>query len=68
LPPASLPVLQASPKNPLPGALTHDAVFFENQIATLELEGRSATITFEKSVLDASKDAALEKLYRHRLA
>jgi ribosomal protein L20A (L18A) len=48
--------------------MTHDAVFFENQIATLELEGRSATITFEKSVLDASKDAALEKLYRHRLA
>jgi hypothetical protein len=56
------------PEEPLTWRMTHDAVFFENQIATLELEGRSATITFEKSVIDASKDAALEKLYRHRLA
>ncbi|MFL6057433.1 MAG: hypothetical protein ACJ732_00825 [Rubrobacteraceae bacterium] len=48
--------------------MTHDAVFFENQIATLELEGKSAAITFERSVLDASKDPALEKLYRYRLA
>jgi hypothetical protein len=48
--------------------LTHDAAFFENQVATLEFEGRHATITYEKAVLDASKEPALEKLYRFRLA
>jgi hypothetical protein len=60
--------LAGVPEEPFTWRMTHDAVFFENQIATLELEGRSATITFDKSVLDASKDPALEKLNRHRLA
>ena len=53
---------------PLTWRMTHDAAFFDNQIATLELEDRSATITFEKAVLDASKEPALEKLYEHHLA
>jgi len=48
--------------------LIRDPAFFDNQIATLELEDRSATITFEKAVLDASKVAILEKLYQYRLA
>jgi len=48
--------------------LTHDAAFFDNQIATLELRARSATIIFEKTVLDASKEPVLERLYRHRLS
>ena len=48
--------------------MTHGAAFFDNQIATLELDNRSATITFEKSGLDASKEPTLEKLYRRRLA
>ena len=48
--------------------LIQDPAFFENQIATLELEDQSATITFEKAVLDASKGPALKKLYVHRLA
>ena len=57
--------------------LIQDPAFFENQIATLELEDRSATleledrsatITFEKAVLDASKVPVLEKLYQYRLA
>jgi hypothetical protein len=56
------------PEEPLTWRLTHDAAFFDNQIATLELEARSATITFEKCVLDSSKEPALEKLYRRRLA
>jgi hypothetical protein len=55
-------------REPLTWRMTHDAPFFENQIATLEFEARRATITFEKSVLDASKEPNLEKLYRHRLA
>jgi hypothetical protein len=48
--------------------LIQDPAFFDNQIATLELEDRSATITFEKAVLDASKVPVLEKLYQYRLA
>src|ERR671917_830411 len=32
--------------------LTHDHPFFENHVATLELDGRSAKITFEKAVTD----------------
>ncbi len=60
--------LTGVPREPLTWRLTHDAVFFDNQIATLELEDRRATITFEKAILDASKEPALEKLYEHRLA
>jgi len=48
--------------------LIQDRAFFDNQIATLELEDRSATITFEKAVLDESGEPVLEKLYRRRLA
>jgi hypothetical protein len=47
---------------------THNATFFDNQVATLEFEARRATITFENAVLDASKKPALEKLYQYRLA
>jgi hypothetical protein len=60
--------LAGIPREPLTWRLTHDAAFFDNQIATLELENRSATITLEKAILDASKEPALEKLYAHRLA
>lgn len=48
--------------------LTHDKLWFENQIATLELEGRQATLTFEKAVLDGSGEPNLGKIYEHRLA
>ncbi len=47
--------------------LTHDEPFFDNQVATLELDGPGATITFEKAVLDESGEPVLEKLYRRRL-
>jgi hypothetical protein len=60
--------LAGVPEESLAWRLTHDATFFENQVATLEFEGRQATITYEKAVLDASKEPALEKLYRCRLA
>jgi hypothetical protein len=56
------------PREPISWRMTHDAAFFDNQIVTLELDGRSATITYEKAVLDAANEPALEKLYRHRLA
>jgi PhoD-like phosphatase len=60
--------LAGVPEEPLTWRMTHDTAFFDNQVATLDLENRSATITFEKAVLDASKEPALEKLYDHRLA
>jgi hypothetical protein len=60
--------LSGVPRDPLSWRMTHDATFFENQIATLELDHRSATLTFERAVLDASKEPALEELYRYHLA
>ncbi len=48
--------------------LTHRRPWFENHVATLELEGRQATVTFEKSVLDGSGEPGLERLYERRLA
>ena len=55
-------------KEPLHWRLTHEAAFFENQVATLELDGRGAVIIFEKAVLDASEEPDLEKFYSRRLA
>jgi hypothetical protein len=48
--------------------LTHAEPWFENQVATLELEGRSARIIFEKAITDTSGMPALRKLYERRLA
>ena len=61
-------ILARVPAEPLTWRLANDTVFFANQIATLELGIRSATITFEKAVLDASKEPTLKKLCEHRLA
>ena len=47
--------------------LTHESLWFENQVATLELEGRGATLTFEKAVLDGSGEPKLEKICEYRL-
>jgi PhoD-like phosphatase len=55
-------------REPLAWRLTHNATFFENQVATLVFEGRHATITYEKAVLDASNEPALKGLYQFRLA
>ena len=48
--------------------LTHDEPFFDNQISTLDLDGRGATITLEAATLDSSGEPALKGLYRRRLA
>jgi hypothetical protein len=48
--------------------LTHDGPFFDNQVATLELDGPEATITFEGAVLEASGEPGLRRLYSRRLA
>jgi PhoD-like phosphatase len=47
--------------------LTHESLWFENQVATLELNGRQATLTFEKAVLDGSGEPGLEKIYEYHL-
>jgi hypothetical protein len=52
---------------PLEWHLTHDAPLLDNQVATLELEGRRATITFEGAFLTDRKPD-LRKLYTRRLA
>jgi hypothetical protein len=48
--------------------LTHDHPFFENHVATLELDGRSAKITFEKAVTDGSGEPDLQRMFTRRLA
>ncbi len=47
--------------------LTHEGFWFENQVATLELEGREATLIYEKAVLDGSGEPKLEKICEYRL-
>ena len=48
--------------------LTHDEPFFDNQVATLELDGPEAKITFEGAALDGSGEPGLRRLYSRRLA
>ena len=48
-------------------SLTHRSLWFENQIASLELNGRQATLVFEKAVLGGSGEPGLEKLYEYHL-
>jgi hypothetical protein len=47
--------------------LTHDEPWFENHVATLELNGQRARITFEKAVTDSSGEPSLEKIYERHL-
>jgi hypothetical protein len=54
-------------EEPLSWRLAHDAPFFDNQVATLELEGRGATITFEGAFLDG-EEPGLQELYSLRLS
>jgi hypothetical protein len=47
--------------------LTHESPWYENHVATLQLDGRSARITFEEAVTDDSRDPGLRKLFARRL-
>jgi hypothetical protein len=47
--------------------LTHEAPWFENHVATLQLDGRSASITFEEAVTDDSGEPGLRRIYASRL-
>jgi hypothetical protein len=48
--------------------LIHDEIWFENQVATLEIDGPRASITFEKAVLDDSGEPGLQEIFERRLA
>ena len=48
-------------------SLTHGSLWFSNQIASLELNGRQATLVFEKAVLGGSGEPGLEKIYEYHL-
>jgi hypothetical protein len=47
--------------------LTHDEPWFENHVATLELGGRHASITFERAIQDDSSEPGLRKIFTRRL-
>jgi hypothetical protein len=48
--------------------LTHDRPWFENHVATLELDGRRADITFEEAFTDDSGEPGLRRILTRRLA
>ena len=48
--------------------LTHDYPWFENHVATLQLDGRSARIFFEKAILEDSREPGLQEIFNRRLA
>jgi hypothetical protein len=48
--------------------LTPDEPWFENHVATLELDGRRAKITFEHAVTGDSGEPGLSKIFERRLA
>ena len=47
--------------------LTHQELWYENQVATLELEDQQATLTFEKTILDDSGEPGLRTIYERQL-
>jgi PhoD-like phosphatase len=48
--------------------LTHEKPWLENQVATLELEGRRAMLRFEKATVDDSGEPVLKRVYERDLA
>ena len=48
-------------------SLCHDEPWFDNQVATLELQGEAASICFEKSLPDDDSRPGLEHVFEYRL-
>ena len=48
--------------------LTHTEPWFENHVATLELDGPHARITFEKAVQENSGEPGLQRIYESKLS
>jgi hypothetical protein len=47
--------------------MTHSEPWFENYVATLEIGGRQATVTFEKAITEGSGEPSLQGIYERRL-
>ncbi|HLL56608.1 MAG TPA: alkaline phosphatase family protein, partial [Rubrobacteraceae bacterium] len=47
--------------------MTHSEPWFENHVATLEIGGRQATVTFEKAITEGSGEPSLQGIYERRL-
>jgi hypothetical protein len=47
--------------------LTHDRPWFENHVATLELDGRHVEITFEEAITGDSGEPGLRTIFTRRL-
>jgi hypothetical protein len=48
--------------------LIHDEPWFENHVATLELDGHHANITFERAIQNDSGEPGLQKIFTRRIA
>ena len=48
--------------------LTHSELWFENHVATLELDGPRARITFEGAVQDNPGEPTLQRIYECKLS
>jgi hypothetical protein len=55
------------PDPPVRWRLTHDAPWFDNQIATLSLDGERAAFALDKAVPDDGRDPRLERVYERAL-
>jgi hypothetical protein len=47
--------------------MTHSEPWFANHVATLEIGGRQATVTFEKAITEDSGEPGLQGIYERRL-
>ena len=48
--------------------LTHSEPWFENHVATLELDGSHAKITFEEAIQNNSGEPDLQSIYERNLS
>jgi YD repeat-containing protein len=55
------------PDPPVRWRLTHDEPWFDNQVATLELDGDRAAFLLDKAVPDGGEDPRLERVFERPL-
>jgi hypothetical protein len=55
------------PDPPVRWRLTHEEPWFDNQVATLWLDGAHAEFALDKAIPDGGEDPRLERVFRHAL-
>jgi YD repeat-containing protein len=55
------------PDPPVRWRLTHDDPWFDNQVATLSLDGERARFALDKAVPDGGRDPRLERVFERAL-